>query len=186
MELAFSKRGLDKKLEVKRARRKGEIPGILYCRGKKGETIIVDANEFKKLIRKIPQGFLSTTVFTLKSEEKVYKAILKDVQYNVTSYEPIHLDFEELKADEKVTVNVPIQCTGVAECAGVKLGGVLKQIKRTVRVKCLSDAIPSHFELDVKELTMGHVKRLGDIAFPDGVEPIGDMKTAAIVIGKQK
>lgn len=186
MRLKVAKRAASAKKELGELRRAGDIPAVLYSRGKTGENVSVLGGEFGALLRQIKSGCLPTTVFTLVDEAgKERKAILKDIQYKPTTYEVWHLDFEELHDDVSVNVKVPIQCTGSAECAGIKLGGVLRQVIRTLRVNCMPKDIPSEFVLDIRELEIAGTKRLSDIQLPQRVRPLADLKEVAIVIAKR-
>ena len=87
------------------------------------------------------------------------RAIVKDIQYNVASYDVEHIDFLLLSDDQIVTVNVPIQILGVAECPGIKLGGTFRQVIRTLKVSCLPKDIPSEFQIDIHDLNIAQSKR---------------------------
>lgn len=186
MKLKLLKRTAESKSEVKRLRREGNIPAIIYVQGKAAETIAVNNNELASLMRQIIPGRLSTTVFTLATENgKERRVLIKDIQYNITTYDIIHLDFEELHDGQKVNVNVPIECTGVADCAGIKLGSVLRQVIRYIRIRCLPRDIPAVFELDVKELGPRESKRLKDLAMPNTIRPLADLNEVAVVLVKR-
>jgi len=186
MKLQVSKRETDKKSVCKKLRREGKIPANIYSSGKEGETVSIDGNAFTKHVNAIQKGHLPTTVFTLVDENgKERKAIVKEIQYHVTTYDVMHLDFEELHDDVRVNVKVPIQCTGVADCVGVKLGGVVRQVIRYIKVNCLSKAIPDSFKLKITSLSMGDSLRLSDIVFPEDVTPLADLNEVAVVIVKR-
>lgn len=175
-----------KKSDVARMRREGSIPAIIYVQGKPSEMIMVDSSEFAGLMRQVLPGRLSTTVFTLSDgEKKERKVILKEIQYHVTTYDVIHLDFEELKKDTKITVKVPIECTGVADCVGVKAGGTIRQVIRTVKVECLPKDMPTAFEVDIKNLDLFAAKRLSDLSIPDTVRPLANLNEVAVIIVKR-
>lgn len=185
MKLKALKRSSQKKSDIKRLRREGFIPAVIYGKGK-GENIAVASNEYQTLATKVQPGHLPVTVFTLVDENgKERKAIIKDIQYQITTYNVTHLDFEELFDDVKVDIKVPIECVGAADSAGIKLGGVLRQVIRHVKVRCLPKDIPSEFVLDVKELGMRQAKRLGDIAFPKQVVPLLSLNEVAVAIVKR-
>lgn len=186
MKLQVFKREQIKKSESNRIRREGNIPGIIYTRGKESQSIAVDGAEFGSLMRTVLPGRLSTTVFTLKDDHgKQQRVIVKDIQYHPTTYKVLHLDFEELADDVYVKVNVPIECTGVVDCIGVKLGGVLRQVIRSLRIRCLPKDIPSAFTIDVKAMGQNEKKRLSDLSIPQAVKPIADLNEVAVVIAKK-
>lgn len=186
MELNIKKRDRKSKSEAKQFRRSRKIPAVIYQRGKDAENIVVDQNEFSQLLRHIKQGRLSTSVFTLKDENGASRrAILKDIQYEITTYDVVHLDFEELNDKTPVNVKVPIECVGIVDCIGIKLGGVLRQVIRNVRVRCLPKDIPEAFELDVKSLAQRESKRLKDLSIPNTIRPLVDLNEVAVVIVKR-
>lgn len=186
MKLQLTNRSAKRKSEAKKLRREGYIPAVIYSKGEAGETVSVKKEEFSTFLRHLEKGRLPTTVLTLASSSgKDRKAIIKDIQYNVVNYEVISLDFEELHDDRPVNIKVPVECQGGAECIGVKLGGVLRQVIRHVRVRCLPRDIPSVFTLDVTNLDMRQSRRLSDIAWPETVRPLADLNEVAVVIVKR-
>jgi large subunit ribosomal protein L25 len=186
MKLQTVKRTNKCKSEVKKLRREGYIPAILYVKEKEGELIAVPSAEFSTFLRGVQSGHLPTSIFTLVDEAgQQRKVIVKDIDYNITTYDVIHLDFEELKDDQKVNIKVPIECVGQEECAGIKLGGVLRQVIRHVLVRCLAKDVPRFFELNVSELAVGQSKRLKDLQIPPTLRPLVDVNEVVAVIVKR-
>jgi large subunit ribosomal protein L25 len=186
MKLKTITRAGKSKSEVNRLRREGMIPAVLYVRGKEGETLAIKNSEFSSYLRQVKSGHLPTTVFTLVDEKGVERRVLvKDIQYAVTTYQLTHLDFEELLDDHKINVKIPIECVGAVDCVGIKLGGVLRQVIRHVRVRCLPKDIPLFFELDIKELGIKQSKRLKDMSIPNTVRPLTAMDEVVAVIVKR-
>lgn len=186
MKLQVMKRSAEKKCEAKKLRREGFIPAILYVKEKAGEPISVKASEFGAFLRNVRPGHLPTSIFILVDETgKERRVLVKDIQYNIINYHVSHLDFEELLDDHKINVKIPIECTGQVECMGIKLGGVLRQVIRHVRVRCLPAHIPASFELDVRELGLRQSKRLADIQMPETVRPLANLEEVVAVIVKR-
>jgi large subunit ribosomal protein L25 len=186
MKLDWIKRNADKKSEVKRLRREGYIPAAVYAKGQETETVAVKSTDFNTLVRQLTPGRLPTTIFTLvDGNGKERRAIIKDIQYNVVTYDVIHLDFDELVPGQKINVKVPIECTGVVDCVGIKLGGVLRQVIRGIRVRCLPQDIPAFFEMNVKDLALFQSKRLADLEIPNTIRPLDNLKEVAVAIVKR-
>lgn len=186
MKLKTIARTAGAKSETNSLRRDGFIPVVLYVRGKEGEALAVKNSEFVAFLRQIKQGHLPTTIFTLVDDKgRERRVITKEIQYDITSYAVKHLDFEELVEDHKINVKVPIECIGAADCPGVKLGGVLRQVIRHVRVRCLPKDLPSFFELDVKALAIKQFKRLSDLVIPETVRPLMGLNEVVAVIVKR-
>src|SRR3990167_8308836 len=106
MKLSYFKRSKGTKSEIGKIRREGNIPAILYGVGQSTELIGVKGEEIQAMLRNMQQGLLSTTVFELNDGAKSHKAIIKDIQYHVTSYAVQHIDFILLSDKMPVTVNV--------------------------------------------------------------------------------
>src|SRR5690348_11485465 len=137
MKLTVKPRVGEKKSDIKQIRREGNIPAIVYSSKGQPKKIVVDGVEFSAVLRQMQLGHLPTTLFTLVDGNAQQRVIIKDVQYDLTTYNVAHLDFAELVDDVPVSVKVPVTCTGVAECVGVKLGGFLRQVLRHIKVECL-------------------------------------------------
>jgi len=185
MQLSTFKRDIQRR-ETARIRREKDIPAVIYSPGKEAEIITVKGDEFRAILRKMKQGLLPTTVFSLQLDKKERKAIVKEIQYDVTTYDVIHLDFQELFDNVPVNVNVPIQCVGVADCVGVKLGGFLRQVIRFVKVNCLPKDIPQEFSIDVKDLGIHQSRRLKDLSLPKGVKPLASLNEVVVAISKRQ
>lgn len=187
MKLNVSKRTAERKSEAKKLRRENKIPAVLYSKGRDNENITVDAVELQGHLNHIIKGHLSTTIFTLVDHDgKERKALVKDIQYHITTYAISHLDFEEMHDELLVNIKVPIVPVGLADCSGIKLGGVLRQVIRSLKIRCLPKDIPANFKLDVTPLKMGDALRLRDIALPSNLRPlVTDMDEVAMVIVKR-
>lgn len=185
MKLEVQKRETGKKGVTNRLRREGRIPGILYGHQEKGTPVHLNKDEIQAILRNLKPGLLSTTVFELHSDGKKHKAIIKEVQYHVSSYDIEHVDFALVAEDKPVTVNVPIQIVGLADCVGVKLGGFIRQVIRTLKVSCLPKHIPQEFVVDVRDLNIGQSKTLADVTIPSHVRPLAKMSEVVVLVGKK-
>ena len=185
MKLAVKQRVGEKKKDIKEIRREGNIPAIIYFSKGQPEKLIINGAEFKTVLREMKPGQLPTTVFTLSDGRKDRRAIIKDIQYHLTTYVVSHLDFEELIDDVPVSVKVPVNCIGVGDCMGIKLGGFLRQVVRHVKVECLPKHIPSEFIVDVRDLGIRQSKRLRDLKMPTGVRAIARPEEVIVVIAKR-
>jgi large subunit ribosomal protein L25 len=185
MKLNAQERTKTTKGEVSALRRSGKIPAVLYRRGSTNTLLHVQGDAFQAVLRGIKPGQLATQIFELEVGDARISAILKEVQYHPTTYNILHLDFQELRKDFPISVNVPVVCVGVADCVGIKLGGFLRQVLRSVRVRCPSNAIPKLFTLDITSLGIRQAKRLSDIDLPEGVEPLIAKNEVLAVIAKR-
>ncbi len=185
MKLQIYQRSIDKKSERSLVRQRGDIPAVLYAKGKDNQNIAVSGADFQAHLRQLRPGHLPTTVFELEGDGVKCKAVVKDIHYESTTYKVLHLDLLILDEKQPVKLNVPVQFDGVADCQGIKLGGFLRQIIRHVKVECLPKDIPSEFVLNVKELGIKQSKRVRDITMPTGVKSLAPENEVVVVIAKR-
>lgn len=186
MKLSTIKRKAQHKSQTNQLRVKGYIPANLYHNGKPGETIAIKDAEYQAIIREVKPGHLSTQKIALVDEAgKEIQAIVKEIQYHPVSYRVLHIDFEQLDENVPVNVKVPLECTGVIDCVGVKLGGNLRQILRHMKIRCLPRDIPQTFSIDISNMGINESRRLSDFHIPNNVRPLMSLNEVAIVIGKR-
>jgi large subunit ribosomal protein L25 len=185
MKLAVKQRDGQTKKVVKEIRRAGNIPAILYSSKNPGKSLTIDGETFRTALRHMAPGGLPTTVFTLVDEGQETRAIVKDIQYHPTTYAVNHLDFVALQDNTLIRIKVPVNCVGVADCVGIKLGGFLRQVVRYVTVECLPKHIPAAFTVDVQDLGIRQTRRLKDLVLPQGVTAVTRPEEVLVVIAKR-
>ncbi len=189
MKFSFFKRTTGKKGDTKRIRREGNIPCNLYGHQQAGEAAYVKGEEVQTFLRNLQRnaqaGALSTTVFELEDGHKKHKAVIKEIQYHPVSYAVLHIDFALLSDKSPVTINVPIELAGTADCVGVKQGGFIRQTIRSVKVTCLPKYIPEKFVLDVRDLNIAQSKKLSDIGMSEHIRPRAKLDEVAVLVGKK-
>lgn len=146
----------------------------------------MDVAEFSARMRQVVPGRLATTRFLLVGEDgKERGVVIKEIQYHPTTYNVLHVDFEELIDGVAISVKIPIEFVGGAECQGVKQGGFLRQVIRGLRVRCTPDKMPEVLRLNVQPMTMKETRRLSDLDVPEGVRPLVDMHEVLVVVAKK-
>ncbi len=185
MKLNVSKRSKEKKEELTSIRVEGDIPAVLYQKGGEGIPIRIKGDEFAAHMRKIAMGYLSTTVFEFELDGKNHRVLVKEIQYHKTTYKTLHIDFMELVEDRPITVNVPLNFKGLEACAGIKLGGFLRMVRRHLKVRCLPKDLPTEVSVDVSGLALNQSRRVKDLPIAAGVRCLFPMNEAVAVISKR-
>ncbi|RRJ95897.1 50S ribosomal protein L25 [Opitutaceae bacterium TAV4] len=154
----------------RRVRKANQIPAILYGKHTKPETLAVDAPEFAKLLKAVAGRSLIIELHRKdKATDNKALSFLQEVQRDPITDRFLHVDLQEVKADEKMDINVPVSLVG--ESFGVKnQNGVLDINAHTLRIRCLPKDLPPHIEVDVTELKAGESIKVGSIKAPAGVE----------------
>ena len=123
-------------------------------------------------------------IFEINVEEKNQFVLVKEIQYHPVTDEIIHIDFQKVKEDEKISLEVAIRSTGEAQ--GVKLGGLLVQMLNSVTIKCKPAEIPEFLEIDVKDMEMNTNLFVKDITLPEDVEMITAEDIAVVSVQEPK
>ena len=154
---------------ARKLRAAGEVPGVIYGHGRAPQSLSVNAREFTRLAERIR---ITSTVIELALDGKVAKTLIRELQRHPLDRRPLHIDFQELVAGEKVNVSVPLRFVGAA--AGVKEGGILEEVMHSIQVRCDPADIPDHIDVDVTELTIGHGLHISDLKLSAGIEVLDD------------
>lgn len=182
--LKISERPVIGSSNMRRLRKGGFLPAVVYAAGEKTVHASVPAREFITLAQKSSLAQL----FSFTSESSALNgklAIVKEIQKGSLKGEPLHIDFQTLKENEKITVKIPVHTKG--EAPGVKLdGGVLSQAAHEISVNCLPRKIPDHIEVDISELKIGSSIHLKDLKLPEGVEIVGDLEETLLSVVQAK
>src|SRR5204863_7194665 len=81
-----------------------------------------------------------------------------------------HLGLWEVRLDEEVQADVPIEVLGTEDAPGVKEGGVLEHVTHQVTIEALPTAIPESIPADVSGMSIGDTLQLSAVPAPEGVK----------------
>ncbi len=151
-----------KKGDVKRMRKEGKIPGILYGHKEQNKRIYVQERDFKKVLEVLKK---EAVTIDLKIDDKTLPCLIKSIQHNPITGRLLHIDFQHISEKEKIKATIPIHLVG--EAPGVKKGGLLDQHLYEVTIRCLADRMPSHIDVDISNLELGKTIHLKDIVLPN-------------------
>jgi large subunit ribosomal protein L25 len=163
---------------ARKLRAQGMIPGVLYGGGEDAAALTVDPLILKKLIMAAPsRSFL----VNLKIKGKTHRAMLKDLQIHPVKRGLLHVDFQRVRADQAVTLEVAVELVGTP--AGIVEGGILEQSSRYVLLSGLPDKIPPMVELEVSGLEIGDTLKVEDLVLEEGITSETPLETvlAAVV-----
>lgn len=72
--------------------------------------------------------------------------------------------------ERTVKVKVPLQVFGEEVCPGIKAGGRINWIQRTIACTTKGDSIPKAFEVDISNLVMNDKVLYSALDVPEGVQ----------------
>ena len=147
-------------------RREGLVPAELYGRGLKNLHISVSAKEFAKVFREAG----TNTIVTLAVGGEKHSALIHDVARDPLSGEPAHVDFYQVRLDEKITTRVPLEFVGEAPAVKAK-GAALNKSMTEIEVEALPQDLPHSLAVDLSALDdIDKSIYVRDLAVPKGVE----------------
>lgn len=149
------------KSATRQLRSENKVPAVIYG-GAKEINFSAPASAYKDIIY-TPEFMLAE----IKVEGETYQCVLKDLQFGKVSDDLIHVDFLELVANKRVSVNIPLKFVGVPQ--GVKEGGKLVVKIKSLKVKTLPRHLLEHIEVNIDDLKLNENIRVQDVK-PENME----------------
>jgi large subunit ribosomal protein L25 len=173
-------RELSKRLGVKKVRTSGRIPAVIYGRARQPQNLEVSVKDLENVIHKAHSEILLVDL-ALEKDGGKRLALVRDIQHHPLSGKMLHIDFQEVAENEKVTAMVPVETEGEAE--GVKTGGgVLEHVLFKLRVRATPKDLPDVIRVDVTKLEIGQSIHIGELTPPPGVEILGKKETPVVSV----
>jgi len=162
-----------------RLRRQGKIPGVIYGHGIQPIPVAVDGRELR--------AALSTdagvnALLSLSVDGQSHLTMARVIQRHPVRHTVVHVDFQVVRRDEVVSVDVPVTLVGDATAVH-RDDGVVAQELYSLTVKATPDRLPHAIEVDVSALEVGSTIRVADLTMPPGVSTEVDPE-AAVVVGQ--
>jgi large subunit ribosomal protein L25 len=167
LELMSEVRADRKRGSLRRARKIGRIPAVVY--GESGsEALYLDDRQLRSVLRRISGGAAIVAVNVRGMERH---SVIVDYQRDPLSDAIIHVDLHEISMTKKMHANLPVVLVGADECIGVKSeNAVLELVSHNLEVKCLPKDLPNGCHVDVSKLHAGESIHVKDLPQLDGVE----------------
>lgn len=181
-EIMLKAKARDKfgKEHVKKLRRKGVIPAVVYGAEISPLPLEVEAKSFHALLR---SGLGENVIITLNIDDPKNgdkKVLIREIQRDPVLGNILHIDFQQISLTKKLTINVPVHLVGAP--LGVQQdGGILQHVLRELEVECLPTDIPEKIEVDVSNLKIGDSIHVGDIKL-EGAELLSDPQGSIVSV----
>jgi large subunit ribosomal protein L25 len=158
--------------QMNRLRGSGRIPAVVYGGDRKESTSLsIDEREFSTALKK------GERVLSLAIGDQKAQVLVKAVQYDALGEIILHVDFNELRAGEKVRLSVAVVLRGVPK--GAADGGILNHMLHELEVECDPMAIPERITVEVDQMVIGDMIHVSEMKLPAGVTPL--TKTTDVV-----
>jgi len=148
-------------------RKQGFIPAVLYGQKVKNLVLTVKELDFKKIYQEAGES----TLIKLRIEgEKERTVLIHDIARDPVNDRVIHIDFNQVKMDEKIVVEVPLVFIGQSGAVDKDEGVLIKSIQ-SVEVEALPTNLPHEIEVDISVLkTFDDNIYIKNLKLPEKVE----------------
>jgi large subunit ribosomal protein L25 len=164
---------------VKRLRKAGSIPAVIYGRKVPASTLKLDAKNFNRILHESASDNILVNL-KIAGDAADQLALVQEVQHDYLKGGVLHVDFHAVAADELIHANVPVILSGVE--AAEKKGGMLEHILHNLEVNCLPKDLPESLHYDVAVLNVGDALHVRDLNLPDGVKARLDGEVVVAVL----
>jgi large subunit ribosomal protein L25 len=168
-ELAVEQRVRTGKGSARKSRAKGHVPGVVYGKDIEPFSISFEPTALRTVM-KSSHGMNSVIRLMVEGKSDPVLVMIKDLQSDPLSRSIVHSDFIQVSESRPVIVEVPLHLDG--RPVGVKAGGLLQQLVRTITVRCLPQNIPVELRADVSHLDINESLHVKDLPLPAGTEAL--------------
>jgi len=171
----------EKRRKVKKLRKEGFLPAIVYGKGIENLPIKVSYRDFKKIYQKAKEG----RIINLKvknDKEREFFTLIREVQKDPLSDQFIHADFYQLPKREEVTTVVPLKFEGEAP-AEKNLGGVLIKNIHELKIKALPKDLIFSIKVNLSSLkSFEDVIKVKDLKIPSNVKILANPEEVVALV----
>ncbi|MHC4580045.1 MAG: 50S ribosomal protein L25 [Planctomycetota bacterium] len=147
---------------VRKVRRQGRIPAIVYGHKQEPVAISLDEHDF---VEGLHHG---QRLIDVQMGRKKERMLVKELQYDYLGRNIIHVDLMRVDMSETIKVTVPIELKGIA--AGTHEGGIIEEHVDRLEIECKVTDIPQVLVVWVKDVHVGDALHASDIELPEGVK----------------
>ncbi|MDN5972322.1 50S ribosomal protein L25/general stress protein Ctc [Bifidobacterium crudilactis] len=155
---------------ARRMRVAQQIPATIYAGGTEPTFIALPMKETTNALRR------TNALFELKYDDGSKMAVVKDVQRNPVKRQIEHIDFLEVRAGEKVVVEVPVFVEGETKGAAVAFVDM-----QNLEVRADVTNLPERIVVNVEGLADGEKVLAKDVELPEGSELVIDDPEDSVV-----
>ena len=152
----------------RRLRRLDQVPAMIYGGDQDNEAVLLDHHE---IMHNLEVEAFHSAIISLNTGSGSQQVILREVQHHRYRPRLVHVDFQRIKATERLHMKIPLHFAGVDEAPGVKVEeGIFSPLMTELDVTCLPKDLPEYIEIDVSALGINDVIHLSSVELPEGVD----------------
>jgi len=166
--------------KVKHLRRQGITPVHLFGHGIESLALQCDTGELERVLAQA--GHTGLISLKLDKEKKPRPVVIREFDRDWRGRKLLHVDFYQVKMEEKIKLEVPVVLVGEAPALKSK-DNMLEHELETLTVECLPAKIPASLEVDISSFTEpGQAIRIKDIALDKDITVLNDPELVVVKI----
>lgn len=162
---------------VRRLRRSGHVPGVVYGGGEDPISFQVESRELRLAL-----AHAGAVMDLSIDSSKASPVVLKELVRHPVTGDTLHIDLLRVRLDQAITATVVVELLGGDDAPGVKEGGVLEQVTREVLIEALPTDIPDLLELDVSQVVIGDTLTVESLRAPAAVTIVTEPETVIATV----
>jgi large subunit ribosomal protein L25 len=163
VKLAVEERKETGTARMRRLRREGRVPAVLYGLGKPNADLSIGGEAF--------ETFLHSGSKLLELQlggSGVQQAIVRDIQHDPLTDEVLHVDLLRIDEHHEIEAKVEFEFKGIAK--GISEGGIFESVLSDVLLRCTPSRLPKKIVVDVSNLALHEAITVKDLPLPQGVK----------------
>jgi large subunit ribosomal protein L25 len=169
------------KSAARQIRREGRLPAVIYGKGD-STSLTIEADILVEIRRSASGSNAVLDMNLLGDQEEHCNAILREVQIDPVTREPLHVDFFRVDPNEPIRVTVNIETINELPDELKATNATASLVLREAELECLPGDIPESLRVDLAALTSSQSFHAGDLDLPEGVTLITDTETAILTL----
>lgn len=152
----------------RRLRRADKLPGIVYGGNLPATPIEL---EHKPIFYALRKEKFHASILTMELDGKEELVVLRAFQMHPYKPQVMHIDFQRINPNEKVTMRVPLHFQGEEESPAVKVSKcIVSHAVSAIEVTCMPKELPEFIAVDLSKLEAGQTFHASMLQLPEGIE----------------
>ena len=169
--------------KVKHLRRQGITPVHLFGHGIESLALQCNTGELERVLGQAGQTRLIS--LKLDKEKKPRSVVVREFDRDWRKGQLVHVDFYQVKMEEKIKLEVPVVLVGEAPALKSKTN-MLEHELGALTVECLPAKIPTSLEVDISSLTEPEQTiRVKDVALDKDITVLNDPELVVVKISSR-
>lgn len=164
----------------RRLRVTGRTPGIVYGGSAEPALVELDHNALWHALKK--EAF-HASILDMELNGKESKVLLRNVQMHPFKQLVLHIDFQRVEANTKLSMKVPLHFSGEENSPAAKVDACLiNHVVTELEVACLPADLPEFISVDLSGLVKGKSLHAADLSMPKGVTVVTHGKANPVIV----